>query len=202
MSYAENFVQFYESELGRRAFDREAQYIEEYVEAGDRVLDVGAGVGSLERRFDSYDVVGLDTSASMLETARERADAPFVRGDARRLPFATDSFDVTCAIATLEFVPDVDHALEEIRRVTTPGGWVVVEVMNTESEYVQANLELDGSYFQQMVHRDSPELASRIADPLEETTQEYFLGIGDDELFETDDSRQAAVLAVSGRVPR
>lgn len=198
MSYAQNFVQFYETQMGTAAMDREAEYIEQFVDPGDRILNVGAGVGEMERRFTEYDIVGLDASRSMLAAACGRTSAPLVLGDATSLPFAADTFDAVSFVATLEFIQDADAALSETVRVTKPDGSIVVEIMNTESAYVQANLEMEGSYFQQMVHRDSPALADTVESHVAESQREYFLGIGEEELYHTDDPGEAAVLAVAG----
>lgn len=71
-------------------------------------------------------VVGLDLSAGMVEAARRRVPgARFVVGDAARLPFPDGSFDVVVCASGLFFVPDMDAALREWRRVVRPGGSVV-----------------------------------------------------------------------------
>jgi ubiquinone/menaquinone biosynthesis C-methylase UbiE len=58
-----------------------------------RTLDVACGTGFLTRHLNG-EITGLDQSARMLETARERMpEATFVRGDALQLPFPDDSFD-------------------------------------------------------------------------------------------------------------
>ena len=55
-----------------------------------------------------------------------RPDLPFVAGDALRLPFADASFDAVSISFGLRNVNDVDLALAELRRVTKPGGRLVV----------------------------------------------------------------------------
>jgi ubiquinone/menaquinone biosynthesis C-methylase UbiE len=58
-----------------------------------RTLDVACGTGFLTRHLNG-EITGLDQSARMLETARERMpEATFVRGDALQLPFPDDDFD-------------------------------------------------------------------------------------------------------------
>ncbi|MFL6135957.1 MAG: class I SAM-dependent methyltransferase, partial [Nocardioidaceae bacterium] len=53
-------------------------------------------------------------------------DLAFVAGDATRLPFATASFDAVTISFGLRNVNDVDAALDELLRVTKPGGRLVV----------------------------------------------------------------------------
>jgi len=102
------------------------------IEAGDRVLDVGCGTGFATEGLLEHtdDVWGLDQSAHQLEKAFEkfgkRDRVKFHRGDAERLPFADDSFDAYWSSGSIEYWPDPVAALREARRVTKPGGPVLV----------------------------------------------------------------------------
>ena len=102
------------------------------IEAGDRVLDVGCGTGFATEGLLEHtdDVWGLDQSAHQLEKAfgkfGKRGRVKFHRGDAERLPFADDSFDAYWSSGSIEYWPDPVAALREARRVTKPGGPVLV----------------------------------------------------------------------------
>jgi demethylmenaquinone methyltransferase/2-methoxy-6-polyprenyl-1,4-benzoquinol methylase len=90
--------------------------------SGSRVLDLACGTGDLCRtvRADGYRPVGVDFSAGMLAAAR--VDAPLVRADAARLPFADGAFDgVTCGFALRNFV-DLAAVLAECARTLRPRG--------------------------------------------------------------------------------
>ena len=197
MSDVESFVRFCESEFGSAVMDREAAYIKQRVDPDDRILDVGCGIGSLEERFTDYDIVGIDISEAMVRTARQRTPAPFLVGDARTLPVRTDAVDAVVFVATLKFISEIDAVLTEATRVLRPDGRIVALILNTRSEYVQSNLQREGSYFQQMVHRDSEALADRVLDTID-GTREYFLGIADETVVESSDPTTAAVTAVVG----
>jgi SAM-dependent methyltransferase len=95
--------------------------------AGLRLLDAGCGGGGLARRFAAAGarVAGLDASAAMLGRARSAAGA-WVRGDARRLPFAAASFDLAACSLVLHYLHDPGRALGEIARVLRPGGRLVL----------------------------------------------------------------------------
>lgn len=94
---------------------------------GDRVADVCCGPGSLYQpplRALGIEVVGLDLSPAML--ARAAATSLAVRADAQALPLATGAFARTMCNHALYHVPDQLAALRELRRVTAPGGRIVI----------------------------------------------------------------------------
>jgi ubiquinone/menaquinone biosynthesis C-methylase UbiE len=200
MSGVESFIRFCESEFGMAVMDREAAYVKQHVGADDRILDVGCGIGSLEERFPDREMIGVDRSRAMIRAAQDRVSAPFVLGDATALPIATASVDTVVFVSTLEFIPDIDAALAEATRVLVPEGTLVALVLNTRSEYVQSNLQREGSYFQWMVHRDSEGLMDAVLEHVQ-GEQEYFLGISDEQVFESTNPSKAAISAVVGTLP-
>ena len=102
------------------------------IEQGDRVLDVGCGTGFGTEGLLQHtnDVHGLDQSVHQLEKAwgkfGKTDQVNFYRGDAERLPFADDSFDHYWSSGSIEYWPNPVDALEEARRVTEPGGTVLM----------------------------------------------------------------------------
>ncbi len=103
---------------------------------GETVLDLAAGTGtSAEPLADAgVRVVACDLSMGMLEVGkRRRPDLAFVAGDALHLPFADASFDAVTMSFGLRNVSDVSAALEELLRVTRPGGRLVVCEFSTPS---------------------------------------------------------------------
>ena len=97
-----------------------ARFIEEQDLHDARVLEVGAGSGQLQDMVEDY--TGLDIAGS----ARRYFHKPFVEGSATDLPFPDNEFDSVWTIWTLEHVPDPQKALEELRRVVKPGGYLYV----------------------------------------------------------------------------
>src|SRR5262249_31473700 len=101
------------------------------VKDGDRVLDVGTGTGALasalEAATTSSEIVGIDPSAGFINYAKKNVKsgrASFEVGDAQALRFADESFDQTMALLVMNFVPDHNKAIVEMRRVTRPQGIV------------------------------------------------------------------------------
>jgi SAM-dependent methyltransferase len=98
---------------------------------GETVADVGCGNGAylaeLARRGHAGPVLGVDLSAGMLRAARTRAPgASLAAGDAAALPLRDDASSLTLAMHMLYHVPDPSAAVRELRRVTHPGGQVLV----------------------------------------------------------------------------
>jgi demethylmenaquinone methyltransferase / 2-methoxy-6-polyprenyl-1,4-benzoquinol methylase len=96
---------------------------------GEWVLDLAAGTGtsSLPYREAGARVVPCDFSLGMLRAGKRRHPAlPLTAGDATRLPFRDDAFDAVTISFGLRNVHDTEGALAEMRRVTRPGGRIVV----------------------------------------------------------------------------
>ncbi|HSE54991.1 MAG TPA: demethylmenaquinone methyltransferase [Nocardioidaceae bacterium] len=96
---------------------------------GERVLDLAAGTGTSSQPFADRgaQVVPCDFSIGMLRVGkRARPHLPFTAGDGTRLPFADDTFDAVTISFGLRNIVDPDAGLRELRRVTRPGGRLVV----------------------------------------------------------------------------
>lgn len=97
--------------------------------AGEVVLDLAAGTGTSSEPFDAagVHVVPADFSLGMLQVGKQRRpDLGFTAADATRLPFQDNAFDAVTISFGLRNVVDVHGALEEMHRVTRPGGRLVV----------------------------------------------------------------------------
>jgi demethylmenaquinone methyltransferase/2-methoxy-6-polyprenyl-1,4-benzoquinol methylase len=96
---------------------------------GQTILDLAAGTGTSSEPFAAAGaaVFPTDLSLGMLTVGkRRRPELSFVAGDALQLPYADDSFDAVTISFGLRNVENTLAALEEMRRVTKPGGSLVV----------------------------------------------------------------------------
>jgi SAM-dependent methyltransferase len=131
------------------------------VRAGARVLEVGCGSGVVLRDLAPLAgsrgrVVGVDTSQAMLQAARQLcrpvkrcARIELHHGDGAHLPFPPGQFDVTLGITVILHVPEPAAVVEEMVRVTRPGGRVGLQ---------------DQDFGMMAVTHPDPELTDRILD--------------------------------------
>ena len=125
----------YEQFMGRWSRRLAPLFVEfAQVGRGDLVLDVGSGTGALSlavAAIASARVTGIERSATYVRHAQEHAENDRVRfevGDAAALPFPDNTFDRTLSMLVLNFVPDPAVALDQMIRVTRPGGVVAAAV--------------------------------------------------------------------------
>jgi demethylmenaquinone methyltransferase/2-methoxy-6-polyprenyl-1,4-benzoquinol methylase len=96
---------------------------------GMKILDIAAGTGSSSRPLvdKGAEVTALDFSHGMIEQGRKQnKNINFVQGDALKLPFEDNFFDVTTISFGLRNTSNTDKALKEALRVTKDGGRIVI----------------------------------------------------------------------------
>lgn len=112
---------------------------------GNRILDVGCGTGTGEIsigrlhlsqiRLYGVDLVVQHVVTAQRETRAHNQRAGFAAADARRLPFASGSFDSTYCVAVLQHIQDVDAAVQEFARVTRAHGRIVAVEPDNAARY-------------------------------------------------------------------
>jgi ubiquinone/menaquinone biosynthesis C-methylase UbiE len=105
-----------------------------------RYLDVGCGNGLATLHVaDTLGLraVGVDVDPAQIALARRaaggRPDVSFLTGSATQLPFASGAFDIVSTNKTMHHVPEWRLAVDEIKRVVVPGGYVVFADLNVPS---------------------------------------------------------------------
>src|SRR5438034_2481069 len=123
---------------------------------GERVLDLGSGAGTdslvaAQMVGEQGHVSGIDMTPEMLAKARAAAEqmgarnVEFVEGEAERLPFANESFDVVISNGVIDLIPDKDAVFSELHRVLVPGGRMQiadVTIQNPVSAEGRRNIDL------------------------------------------------------------
>jgi ubiquinone/menaquinone biosynthesis C-methylase UbiE len=135
-----------------RAFRAELQQLlaEVFPDRARSALDMACGDGTyagwLSQLFGAEAVVvAMDTNLSYLRAASRQPASQSLRGEphvaalasnALKLPFADNSFDVVWCAQSLYSLPDSTAVLQEMRRVTRPGGRAAVLENDTLHEVV------------------------------------------------------------------
>ena len=105
--------------------------------AGERVLDVCCGSGAsaipaAQAVGPTGSVIGVDLAESLLELGRKKTtqhgltNVQFESGDMTALRFEDDSFDAVVCVFGIFFVPEMEVALRELRRVLRPSGTLAI----------------------------------------------------------------------------
>ena len=113
------------------------------------LADIGCGTGSLTFELARFarKVIGIDLSQEMLRRARavakerELHNVEFRQGDALKLPLDARSVDATFCVMVLHFLPDPEHAIAGLCRITRPGGSVIlVDLVEHQQEWMRAQM--------------------------------------------------------------
>jgi arabinofuranan 3-O-arabinosyltransferase len=112
---------------GSLAADSVRQLAEFTPLSGRTILDVGGGPGYFADGFRAGGAtyIGVDPDVGEL-SARGAAPAGMLRASGMALPFATGAVDICYSSNVLEHVPEPTRMLDEMVRVTRPGGTVFV----------------------------------------------------------------------------
>jgi ubiquinone/menaquinone biosynthesis C-methylase UbiE len=147
--FARTAARVAEREAGRREALREKLRGFVPLSGEESVLDSGAGTGALAFALAPLvrEVVALDLVPELLDLGRQTAVAEFpnvtfVEGDATKLPFDRNSFDIAGCHRTLHHIARPELAVSELARVTRLGGRVLVIDQIAPADPLAA-LELD-----------------------------------------------------------
>jgi len=134
----------------RRRIQPPAQLIERSgIKKGMHVLDLGCGSGAFTTFIaravgEKGRVYALDIQADMLKQLENKLSKPenkdiqnikLIEGNAYELPFDKGSLDLVNMVTVLQEIPDRNKALQEVKRVLKPGGFLAVTELFPDPDY-------------------------------------------------------------------
>lgn len=109
------------------------QFLQIVPSPGRQTIDIGCGEGRLTRHLKElgHDIVGIDSSSSLVAAAREADPLMDIRlADAVALPFGDASADLAIAFMSLHDVDSMNRAVREVARILEPGGRFCVAIVH------------------------------------------------------------------------
>ncbi|TVY57538.1 Sterol 24-C-methyltransferase [Lachnellula suecica] len=147
-----HFCRFAYAEPFHQAIARHEHYLAAKIgiKDGDKVLDVGCGVGGPAReiaKFTGAHITGLNNNDYQIERATRYAakeglsnQLNFVKGDFMQMSFPAESFDAVYAIEATVHAPSLEGVYSQIFRVLKPGGvfgvyeWLMTDNYDNDNE--------------------------------------------------------------------
>lgn len=169
-AWPEAYDQWFETPIGRLIKAYETTLLLDMLDPDPQadILDAGCGTGvfTQELLLSGATVVGLELSFPMILKARQKLKHRLfwgIQGDMRHLPFQDHRFEHTVSVTAIEFLRDAKPAVDELFRVTRPGGKVVVATLNRLSPWStrrKASGKAGHTLFKHAVFRSPEELAA------------------------------------------
>ncbi|MBI4283592.1 MAG: class I SAM-dependent methyltransferase [Chloroflexi bacterium] len=143
--YVKYWITAREKIYGFLEYDKSlCRYICEHVPNGGKLLEVAIGTGYPFADFfqkAGYSVSGIDISPDLIEKCRQlNPNIKCQVGDAEKLDYTDDYFDVTYCFHSTWYFPNLNQVIDEMLRVTRPGGIVIFDIENLNNE------EIDRAY--------------------------------------------------------
>ena len=132
------------------AYREQARRLTDGLPDGTRVLEVAPGPGYLAiemARLGTFHVTGLDISHTFVEIASDNVRkagvaVEFRQGDAARMPFESESFDLVVCQAAFKNFTLPRRALAEMYRVLRAGGTAVIQDMSKDATHADIEDEV------------------------------------------------------------
>ena len=140
--YSKYWITARERIYGFSDYDKNlCHYISEHLPPGSRLLEVALGTGYPFADFfqkTGFRVYGLDISPDLITKCRRlNPNIECQIGDAENLDYPDDFFDGTYCFHSTWYFPNLNRAIDEMMRVTRPGGLVLFDIQNRNHEMIE-----------------------------------------------------------------
>jgi ubiquinone/menaquinone biosynthesis C-methylase UbiE len=165
-SWADRYDAWFHTPVGRLIKEYETELLLGQLtpRSDETILDVGCGTGIFTQAVmaSGARITGVDLSTAMLRVAVDNLGGGAFQAacaDMMTLPFKDETFDRAFSMTTVEFVPDIRGAVEELNRVTRSGGTIVMTTLNSLSPWAERRTQKarNGHSLFQHVHFRSPD---------------------------------------------
>ena len=197
---AERYVESCRKDFWRKVFQVELDYLVEHLEESRDVLSVGCGPAMIEGELANrgFRVTGLDVSREALDYAP--AQVRTVTARIEDVPLPGSSFDAVIYVVSLQFIENYRKALEKTFSVLRPGGRIIVMLLNPQSNFFREKNRDHDSYVRRIRHTDLQEIEQAMSEKFQ-IRAEYFMGVREGKLFESQDPGWAALYVLTGMKP-
>ncbi len=106
-----------------------------YGKRGTRLLEIGSGMGHLVGQLeDTFDTFGMDLNHWAVKQSKAVIQRTNLQtASAQELPYKDGAFNIVIIKHIVEHLPDPQKAIQEIGRVTEPGGTLILATPNLDS---------------------------------------------------------------------
>ena len=142
-SYSNYWIEARDSKYNSLKYDDDLiQLLESASEPPKSVLEVGVGTGiPFASHFNNREskVHGVDIALQSVQKCRElNRGVQAIAADAEQLPYRENQFDMSFCLHSMPFISKPELAINELVRVTRPGGHVFFDIQNLENAEVQS----------------------------------------------------------------
>ena len=134
----DNHNPFMDEELWNEMEDSTISLIKEFSKKGDKILDVGVGLGRLLSKVDLEDKYGMDISTGYLKVSSKKG-INVCYSLIEDIPYKENMFDIVTCTDVLEHVLDLNNCVKNILSVLKPGGYFILRVPYKEDLEVYVN---------------------------------------------------------------
>jgi ubiquinone/menaquinone biosynthesis C-methylase UbiE len=139
-----DFITSWIESLRSRSFEEDLKVLIQLLAPtkSDVILDVGAGTGWTAGKLAeiSEECFALEPNGSRVDYAKSHhPQVKAFTATANSIPFPSNYFDKLYVISAFHHFPDQEDALEEFRRVTKKGGWLLIHEFDPTASGKQLN---------------------------------------------------------------
>jgi len=125
-----------------------------------KILEIGIGTGvlskAIKKLYPSFSIIGIDLSPSMLSYIKKEDNIIVRTGDAHRLAFMGETFDVVIMRGVLPYLKDASQVFKEAFRVLRNGGiFILCEEMVQKEEFFKSwkKIMVDDLYYKSNAYK-------------------------------------------------